>query len=206
MMPNGTEAPAQVILASASATRAQLLRNAGIAITIHPANVDEDGVKKKFLDGGKTAAELAVALADMKAGGLPPDIHAGMPVIGADQTLECEGVWFDKPADMAQAATHLRILSGRTHILHSAVSVAREGRVVWRAQEHAQLDMRPLEEDFIHTYLSRAGPDVLGSVGAYRLEGLGARLFRRVQGDYFAILGLPLLALLEFLRREGVIS
>ena len=134
------------------------------------------------------------------------DDHGKALVIGADQILDCDGRWFDKPASMDEAANHLRALSGRTHRLVSAGCVATGGVVSWRHVETPSMTMRRLDDDFIADYLDRAGPSVLESVGAYRLEGIGARLFERIDGDYFTILGLPLLPLLAFLRDAGVVD
>jgi len=130
----------------------------------------------------------------------------GALVIGADQTLECGGALFDKPASADEAARQLRSLSGRTHRLVSALCVARDGAVEWRHAQEARLTMRRLSDDFIADYLSRAGPAALGAVGSYHLEGLGVNLFSRIDGDYFTILGLPVLPLLAFLRGEGAID
>lgn len=130
--------------------------------------------------------------------------HSGALVIGADQILECAGTWFDKPPDAAEAARHLGSLCGRTHRLVSAVCVVRDGQSLWHVVETAQLTMRPLSETAIAAYLEQAGPEVLDSVGAYRLEGLGAQLFSEIEGDFFTVLGLPLLPLLAFLRQHGI--
>jgi septum formation protein len=124
-------------------------------------------------------------------------------VIGADQMLDCKGVWFDKPADRRQARAQLVALRGRTHVLSSAACVYRDGQRLWHAVQQARLTMRPFSDEFLDEYLSAVGDDVTGSVGAYRLEGLGSHLFARVEGDWFTILGLPLLPLLDFLRGQG---
>ena len=127
-------------------------------------------------------------------------------VIGADQILDCDGTWFEKPASRAEAASHLKTLSGRTHRLISAVCMMRDGQGLWSHVDSARLTMRPLSEAFIADYLDRAGVSALESVGAYRLEGLGAQLFSEVDGDFFTVLGMPLFPLLAFLRRAGLLD
>jgi septum formation protein len=185
--------------------RARLLEGAGLAFVRQPADIDEDAIKRGLLSSGADAETLAAGLAEAKA----VAVSAGAPgalVIGADQTLECGASLFDKPASEAEAARQLRSLGGRTHLLVSALSVARDGAVLWRHAEEARLTMRCLSDGFIADYLDRAGPAALDAVGSYHLEGLGVHLFSRIDGDYFAILGLPLLPLLDFLRREGAID
>lgn len=147
--------------------------------------------------------EAAEALARAKAEAVSPR-HTGALVIGADQILECAGAWFDKPPDATAAARQLGSLCGRTHRLVSAVCVARDGQIIWQVVDAARLTMRPLSEAAIAAYLEKAGPEALESVGAYRLEGLGAQLFSAIEGDFFTILGLPLLPLLAFLRQHGI--
>ncbi len=199
-----SEAPA-VVLASASRARLELLLCAGVATRAEPARVDEQEVKAS-LRGEKAGVEdAAETLAELKA--LKVSRHAsGALVIGADQILDCDGAWFDKPPDRARAAADLRALSGKRHSLATAVCVVRDGVRLWHHRESARLTMRPLGDAFIDAYLDAVGTDALVSVGAYQLEGLGAQLFSRVEGDYFTILGLPLLPLLEFLRNHGVVA
>jgi septum formation protein len=187
------------ILASTSATRQDMLRNAGLAFTAAPSGVDEAALKQNFT--GPPAA-LAVALARAKAQAVAAR-HPGALVLGADQLLLCEGRVFDKPASLTEAADHLRALSGHAHQLVTAAVVVRDGAGVWDHVETATLHVRPLSEAFIADYLAAEGEAVCASVGAYRLEGLGAQLFTRVEGDVFTILGLPLLPLLGFLRAHG---
>ena len=194
-----------VVLASGSAIRHSLLANAGIPVTVDPGAVDEDEVKRAMRADGAPAPAVAETLAEMKAMRVTRR-HPGALVFGADQMLDCNGVWFDKPADRAHAAAHLAALSGRTHRLLSAVVCVRDGARIWHHVGMANLTMRPLSPSFIETYLDTVGPKALQSVGAYQLEGLGAHLFSRIDGDYFTILGLPLLALLAFLRGHGVIA
>jgi septum formation protein len=194
----------RVILASASAIRATVLRNAGVALDVVPAAVDEARVKAQQRATHASAETCALVLAALKAREVSRQ-HRGDLVIGADQMLECDGTWFDKPPDRAQAATQLRTLSGRTHELVSAVVVAQDDAILWRHVERARLTMRRLNDDFIERYLTAVGDTAVRSVGAYQLEGLGVQLFSHVDGEHFAILGLPLLPLLGFLRERGVV-
>ena len=189
------------MLASASSARAQVLDGAGIPYLRDPASIDEGVIKAAFRAKGATAA-AAEALARAKAETVSKR-HRGALVVGADQILECGDAWLGKPADGEQAAAHLRTLRGRTHSLVSAVCVVRDGERTWRHVETARLTMWGFDDAFIERYLERAGPAALESLGAYRLEGLGMQLFSDIQGDFFAILGLPLLPLLAFLRRNG---
>jgi septum formation protein len=195
----------RIVLASASAIRRTLLANAGIACDVDPGAVDEDEVKRAMKADGAPAAAAAETLAEMKAMRVAPR-HPGALVFGADQMLECNGVWFDKPVDRAHATAHLMALAGRTHRLISALVCVRNGARIWHHTAIASLTMRPLTRAFIESYLDAAGPAVQQSVGAYQLEGLGAHLFSRVEGDYFTVLGLPLLAMLAFLREHGVVA
>lgn len=195
----------RVVLASGSRTRADLLRGAGLEIDIDPANVDEDAVKDSLRAEGATADKVAEALSDLKARKIS-DRHPDALVIGADQTLDCNGVWFDKPPDLDHLRAHLTALSGRRHSLFAGVSVFRGGRRLWGLVEPAHMTVRTLSPDFVERYIDAVGTDGLGSVGGYRLEGLGAQLFSRIEGDYFTVLGLPLLPLLGFLRQHGTIS
>jgi len=197
-----TEAP--VVLASGSRTRAQLLQAVGLVVTIDPAGVDEDEVKVSMKADAASVSDIAQALADLKAARQSAR-HPGALVIGADQMLDCNGTWFDKPPNLHHARAQLAVLSGRTHHLHTAAAVARDGRLIWRHMTRPALTMRKLSESFLDDYVAREGDDLLGSVGAYRLEGRGAQLFTDIRGDYFSILGLPLLPLLDFLRTHGVL-
>lgn len=194
-----------VVLASASATRRLMLDRAGLAIEIDPPRVDEDEIKRSMRAGGFDARDTAVALAEHKARGVAPR-HAGMLVLGADQILECDGTSFDKPADLAAARDQLRALAGRRHDLVSAACIVQDGEVLWHAIDRARLWIRPLGEGFIDGYLREMGDAALSGPGGYQVEGLGAQLFERIEGDHFTILGLPLLALLEYLRARGVLA
>ncbi len=192
----------QLILASTSAARRAMLRDAGIELLTAPSGVDEAALKAGF--SGPPPA-LAQSLAQAKAAAAART-HPGAFVIGADQLLVCDGRIFDKPADLAEAAAHLRAFSGQTHELITAVCVMQGDKLLWTHCESARLTARPLSEAFIARYLAAEGPEILGCVGAYRLEGRGAQLFARIEGDYFTILGLPLLGLLGFLRESGVLA
>lgn len=204
-MSAASSAPAPaVVLASASAVRARLLRDAGVAFETDATRVDEEEVKRAFKADGAAATDAATALAEMKARRVAP-AHPRALVVGADQILVEGARWFDKPADLDEAKAHLRALSGRTHGLATAAVVVRDGTRLWHHVATPRLTMRPFSEAFIEAYLERAGPAVLASVGAYQLEGLGAQLFARVDGDFFTVLGLPLLALLAFLREHGAV-
>jgi septum formation protein len=181
-----------------------LLTNAGIPCIADPGAVDEEEIKRAMKAEGASAGAVAETLAELKAMRVAPR-HSGALVFGADSMLECNGIWFDKPADRDHAAAHLAALSGRTHRLISSAVCVRNGARVWHHTSIASLTMRPLSKAFIDTYLDAAGPAVHRSVGAYQLEGLGAQLFAKIEGDYFTILGLPLLPMLAFLRDSHVI-
>jgi len=193
-----------LVLASASAARARLLSAAGLDITAYPVSVDEEAVKDAFRREGRSAADCMVALAETKARRACAR-HPGALVIGADQMLVCNGQWFDKPKDLAVAHAQLRALSGKRHELLTAAAVLRDGAVLWRAVETAALTMRELSDEFIGAYLAAIGSAALSSVGAYQLEGRGIQLMAKIEGDHFAIQGLPLLPLLDFLRGQGVL-
>lgn len=195
----------QVVLASASAIRRAMLVNAGIPCLVDPGAVDEDEIKQAMKAEGAPATAVAETLAELKAMRVAPR-HRDALIFGADSMLECNGIWFDKPADRDHAAAHLTALSGRTHRLISAAVCVRNGARIWHHTSVAALTMRPLSPAFIEAYLDAAGPAVQRSVGAYQLEGLGAQLFSKIEGDYFTVLGLPLLPLLAFLRGHHVIA
>ena len=192
-----------LILASKSPTRRAVLDGAGVAYEAAGSGVDEDAAKAELLAKGASPREVAGALAERKA--LAVSAGRGELVIGADQTLEFEGRLYDKVETVAAARERLRAMRGRPHQLHSAVVVARDGAAVWREMESATLTMRDFSDAFLEDYLAVEGEAALGSVGCYRLEGLGVQLFSDIQGDYFTILGLPLMGLLDLLRREGVL-
>jgi nucleoside triphosphate pyrophosphatase len=192
-----------LILASQSRARKMLLANAGLAFEAVPADIDERSLQQasKLSRPG----EIAKLLAREKAAWVSAR-NAGHYVIGADQTLALGERLFNKPDGRVAAAEQLRALSGQTHELHSAVAVALDGKVAFETAAVARMTMRPLTGDEIRLYLDEAGDAVTTSVGAYQLEGLGVHLFERIEGDHFTILGLPLLPLLDFLRRERLIG
>lgn len=194
---------APLILASASPSRRQMLLNAGLEFEIEPSGVDEDEVKRSLLSERASARDIATTLAEMKALRVSTR-HPNAMVIGADSTLACDGKLYDKPESLAAARAQLMALSGRTHELISSVVTAKNGARLWHATEVGRLTMRPLTDSFLDAYLVRAGQAVCASVGAYQLEGLGAHLFSRIDGDYFTVLGLPLLPLLVFLAEHGI--
>ena len=192
-----------LVLASSSPTRAQLLRSAGVAFDIVRPRVDEEEIKRQF-PVGAPPAELAVALAECKAVPVARELANAM-VLGADQLLVCRGAIFSKAPDLAALRQQLLDLRGSTHTLITAVALAENRSVVWRHVAEAQLTMRVFSEEFLDWYLGTEGEILLGSVGGYRLEALGAQWFESVSGDYFAILGLPLAPLLTALRDRGVL-
>jgi septum formation protein len=196
--------PPAVVLASASPARAQLLEAAGVQVVLAPAHIDEDEVKGALRAEGVKATDAAIALAEMKALRISPR-HPNALVVGADQILVCGGEWYDKPVDMDHARDRLRALRGKTHGLATAAVVVRDGKRIWHHVDTPELTMRSFSDAFIDAYLAREGADALASVGAYRLEGMGVQLFARIDGDFFTILGLPLLALLGFLREHGAV-
>lgn len=192
-----------LILASGSAARREMLKSAGLDFEVDVPRVDEEAAKASLRAGGMKPRDQADALAELKA--LSVSQRRPGFVIGADQMLAVEGRVLDKPKDAAEAREHLLALRGRAHELLTAAVVARDGAVIWRHIETPRLRMRTFSDEFLEDYLSRAGEKVLRSVGAYQLEGLGAQLFERVEGDYFSVLGLPLLPLLAFLREHKVV-
>jgi septum formation protein len=192
-----------IILASASEVRRRLLASAGLIVGSMASGVDESKLKADFFANGRQDVSLlATTLAGAKAERVSAD-HAQALVIGADQLLICEDRVFDKPDSLKEAKHQLLQLRGKTHRLLSAVAVARKGHVIWHTSDAAELSMRNFSDEFLLDYLAAAGSDALTSVGAYKIEARGVQLFERIDGDYFAILGLPLLPLLAFLRDEG---
>jgi septum formation protein len=197
--------PSPVILASASRIRLDLLERAGVPVVAEAAAIDEAAIKATFRAEGASPEACAEGLALLKARRISAR-HPASLVIGADQILDCNGIWFDKPDDLDQARAHLQALRGKSHRLVTAAIILRGGERLWHTVAIASLTMRPLTDGFIDDYLKRLGESALTTVGAYQLEGLGAQLFERVEGDFFTILGLPLLPILGFLREQGAIQ
>lgn len=195
----------RVVLASGSATRGAILANAGIDFEAVPARLDERGIESELLAQGASPEGVALALAEAKARAVAAANPSAF-VIGADQTLDAGGDRWHKPATRLEARAQLLALSGRSHRLHAAVVGVHGGEVRWRHVGTAVMTMRDLLPAQIDDYLDLAGEAALQSVGAYQVEGLGIRLFRRIDGDYFAILGLPILPLLAWLRDENVLD
>ncbi len=193
---------ATLILASQSATRAEILTGAGLDFTQVDSGVDEAPIKKTLAQAGDSPAKMAETLAAAKARSVSLT-HPEALVIGADQVLVCQGHAFDKPVDLMEARAHLAALRGRVHVLETAVAVFQNGSCLWHFESAPQLEMRKFSDEFLTRYLERVGDKALWSVGAYQIEGPGITLFERIEGDYFSILGLPILPLLDFLRRHG---
>lgn len=193
----------RLVLASASRVRAAMLGAAGLDFDIVPADADEAATKQAMR--GADPLDIARCLAEIKAQAISTR-HPDAVVIGADQMLVCGEELFDKPRDRDEARCHLRRLRARTHHLCTAAVIIQDGVGLWRHTERPVLTMRDFSDRFIDTYLDAIGDDALLSVGAYQLEGRGAHLFERVDGDFFSILGLPLLPLLAFLRHRDIIE
>jgi len=199
------QSPPPVILASQSGARAAVLTAAAVPFTVQPARIDEDTIKQSLHAEDAPAIEAATVLAEMKA----VKVSSAAPnalVIGSDQILDLDGSWFDKPADAAGVADHLRALSGKRHTLATATVAALGGRRIWHSQATPVLTMRPVSDAFIADYVAACGDTAVHSVGGYQLEGRGVQLFSDIQGDYFTILGLNLLPLLGFLREHRVLA
>ena len=197
---------ARLILGSGSAVRAMLLDQAGIHFEVVTSEVDEDKIKAEFAereqlgDTGFATDKLAMKLAEAKALAVAKS-HPDALVIGADQILSCENRRFDKPKDMDEARTNLQFFRGKPHILHGGVAIAKGDAIIWGHSDRATLTMRGFTDAFLDDYLDQLGEQILKSVGCYQMEGMGVQLFERIEGDYFTILGLPLLPLLAELRR-----
>ncbi|MEQ9436488.1 Maf family protein [Hyphomonas sp.] len=194
----------RITLASGSASRRALLAGAGIDADSIKPNVDEDAARAAMRAEGMSVRDQAMQLAELKA----IKVSARTPglVIGGDQMLSLENEAFDKPADLDAARDHLRKLSGKTHTLETAIVICENGTPVWRHLARPKLTVRELSDAFVDSYVERAGEALLSTVGAYQLEGLGAQLFTKIEGDYFSILGLPLLPLLDYLRTRGALE
>jgi len=193
-----------ITLASRSASRAAILRGAGVPFEIASPGVDEAAAKASLLAEGAGPREVADALAELKA----VKVSRGRDglVIGADQTLDLDGALFDKAASLEEARARLTAFRGKRHKLHAAVVVAKDGAPIWREVDTATLTMRAFSDAYLEGYLARNAEAALASVGCYQLEGEGAQLFERVDGDYFSVLGLPLFGLLDLLRRHGELA
>lgn len=189
-----------LLLASRSAVRRMLLEAAGVRVEVHPADIDERSLQT---DEPSAAPDAVAALLARRKALAVAGSHPGRLVLGADQTLALDGKLFTKAADRHAARAQLRQLSGRTHELHSAIAFVREGQVAFQYVGAARLTMRSFSDRFLDAYLQAAGSAATASVGGYQIEGPGIQLFERVEGDYFTILGLPLLTALDFLRRSG---
>lgn len=194
-----------LILASASPARKAVLDNAGVTFDVRPSRVDEDELKRSLKAQNMPAKNIAEALAEAKALKISRMVPEAL-VLGGDQILVCNDVMFDKPMDMDHAAAHLRALSGKWHSLETALVLAEGGQSIWRHLSAAKLKMRQLSDSFIADYLNQIGPAALTSVGAYQLEGLGAQLFEKIEGDFFTILGLPVLPVLQQLRLRAMVA
>lgn len=200
-----TETSTQLVLASKSPYRAQLLKNVGLTVESQPSNVDERAVEAPLLKADLEPGDVAEILAQAKATNVSekfPDAY----VIGCDQTLSLEGELLHKPADMAQARHRLLQISGKTHQLNSAVVLVRNGEILWSHVEIARMKMRDLDPGFIGRHLAKVGDIALTSVGAYQIEAEGLQLFEEIKGDYFTIMGLPLLPLLSELRKRKLMD
>ncbi|MEQ8746393.1 Maf family protein [Pyruvatibacter sp.] len=206
-----TSLPQNIILASGSAVRATLMRGAHIPFKQVPADLDESVLKQKLENDPASQTEhgagpaIAVALAKAKA----EQVSAANPqalVIGADQVMTLGTACYDKPKDMVEARARLQQFRGHPHVLHAGVALAVAGKTIWHHYQPSHLTMRTFSDAFLDAYLAQAGEAVLASVGAYQLEGIGAQLFDKIDGDYFSILGLPMLPLMDELRRHGAIA
>ena len=189
----------RIVLASKSAARAEILKNAGVAVTLKSAGVDEAPIKANALAKRESPRRIAEILAEAKA--IAASKGSLDLTIGADQTLEFDGRLYDKADNLEQARTDLIRLRGRTHQLHAATALAQDGHIIWRDVQSVSLTMRAFSEDFLDAYLARNAEIATSCVGGYALEGEGVQLFSAIEGDYFAVLGLPILPLLAELRR-----
>ncbi|CUX10539.1 putative maf-like protein [Agrobacterium deltaense Zutra 3/1] len=195
----------ELILASSSASRQMLMRNAGLTFSAVPADIDERALDEQLERDGASPEEVALELARAKALAVAA-LYPEALVLGCDQTMALGARVYHKPKTMAEAEAHLLSLSGKVHRLNSAAVLVRHGEVVWQIVSSAELTVRPLSAEFVSRHLQRVGEKALSSVGAYQLEGEGIQLFTSIEGDYFTILGLPLLPLLSKLRDMDVID
>lgn len=195
----------RLILASASAARRSMLQNSGISFESLSVRIDEDGIKQALMADGATPRDIADTLAEFKARKAAEKMPAAL-TLGSDQILSLQGQVFSKPTSRQDAANHLNCLSGKTHHLYSAAVIYEDGKPVWRAVGTARLSMHRLTESEISAYLEAAWPEVASSVGAYQAEALGGQLFSRIDGDWFSVLGMPLLQVLSYLRMRGMLA
>jgi septum formation protein len=195
-----------IVLASASMTRRRLLEAAGVPHSVEPSRVDEDELKLGLRAEGASGLDIAEVLAEAKAVYVSRK-HPGAMVLGADQVLVCDGETYDKPVDRADALGQLRALRGRQHELISSAVMVRDGRRIWQAVDRARLRVRVDASDtFFEDYLDAAGDDAFNGPGGYRVESIGAQLFSSIDGSHYTILGLPLIALLDYLRANGILE
>ena len=196
-----------VLLASGSQTRFEMLKSAGLAFTVVPANIDEEAIRQELTSDGEEIDPAGIAEVLARAKG--EEVSKANPdslVIAADQTLSLRGELFTKPETLSEARDTLLRLRGEEHFLHTAMAIAEDGEITWTDVESARLKLRRFSDVYLDEYLQRAGEDICQSVGAYQIEKLGIQLFEEIDGDYFTILGLPLLALLAELRRRGILT
>lgn len=195
----------QIILASKSPYRAQLLKSAGVEFTVEPAQLDERAIEAPLLESDLDAADVALVLAQAKAMNVSENNQQEI-VIGSDQTLSFENQLLHKPENMEEARRRLLALSGKSHQLHSALAIAKAGDIVWHFSHTATIKFRHLSPEYVGRHLAQVGDVALTSVGAYQIEGLGINLFESIEGDFFSIIGLPLLPLLTQLREMDIID
>ncbi len=204
MTPARTSNDPSIILASGSASRAALLTNAGVAFTRIPADLDEDAIKDDCLARGHSPKSVALRLAEAMA------LHVAKQnrglVLGGDQILQLDKEMISKSANLAEARGLLLRMSGKSHYLHAGMALCEDGQLIWSHVETAEMQVRKLSEAAVDAYLAKAGDAILSSVGCYHLEGLGVNLFEAIRGDYFTVLGLPLMPLLAKLRNLGAAS
>ena len=194
--------PQKLVLASGSGIRRQMLENAGVSFEVSLSRVDEDAVRQSLLAEGASARDIADALAELKARKVSTRMPGAL-VLGCDQVLSFDGQIMAKPTSREQAEQQLRQLRGAGHQLLSAAVICEDGQPIWRFVGTVRLQMRDFSDSYLTTYLDRNWPDISNSVGGYKLESEGVRLFNRVDGDYFTVLGMPLLELLSYLTLRG---